>query len=202
MKRPWIWSWVVLCLMGGCLTQSERTRVRYYSLNNIETSVPRAARQWPATLGIRPLTAASRYRDRIFYRLSEVEVGFYPFDRWVEPPEEMVNQLLTELIESSGLFEQVVAAEDVQASAWILSGEVTRFDEVRKPEGRFAACWLRLELRQARTEELLWSEMLTAKVALSDNTPEALAQAMSKAVYDVAVQLISRLGSAKLAFSR
>lgn len=202
MTRPWICSLVALCLLGGCLTRNEQTRVRYYSLNNIETPVPRASQHWPTTLGIRPLTAASRYRDRILYRVSEVEVGFYPFDRWVEPPEEMVNRLLTELIEASGLFQQVAAAEDVQPSSWILSGEVTRFDEVRKPEGRFAACWLRLELRRARTEQLLWSEMLTATVGLADNTPEALAQAMSQAVHDVAVQLIARLGSAKLALSQ
>jgi ABC-type uncharacterized transport system auxiliary subunit len=150
------------------------------------------------SLGVRPFTSATRYRDRILYRLSEVEIGFYEYDRWVEPPEEMVTQVVFSMVRASGLFRQVVSASTVQLPAWILSGELTRFDEVRKSGNSRAECWLRVELRRARDERLLWSETLRAAVPLTQETPRALAQAMSRAVQQIAIHLITSLQEANL----
>jgi ABC-type uncharacterized transport system auxiliary subunit len=147
---------------------------------------------------VRPFTAATRYRDRILYRTSAFEVAFYPYDRWVEPPEEMVTRLVAHMVRASGLFSQVVPADNVQLPAWILSGEVTRFDEVREAGGSRAECWLRFEVRRAHDEQLLWSEVMTAVEPLADGTPAALAQAMSRAVQRVAQHLITVLAKAPL----
>jgi ABC-type uncharacterized transport system auxiliary subunit len=151
-------------------------------------------------LGVRPFTAATRYRDRILYRLSEVEIGFYEYDRWVEPPEEMVTRMVGSMVRASGLFRQVVAADNVQLPAWILSAELTRFDEVRLRENSRAECWLRVELRRARDEQLLWSEVISAAVPFAAETPEALAQAMRRAVRQVALRLITGLEKADLPY--
>jgi ABC-type uncharacterized transport system auxiliary subunit len=149
-------------------------------------------------LGVRPFSAATRYRDRILYRTSAVEFAFYPYDRWVEPPEEMVTRLVSYVVRASGLFPQVVPADNVQLPAWILSGEVIRFDEVREARGRRAECWLRVEVRRARDEQLLWSDVISAVEPLASDTPEALAQAMSRAVQRVAQSLITALEKAPL----
>jgi ABC-type uncharacterized transport system auxiliary subunit len=184
--------------VGGCFGQRDVTPVRYYSVSSAPATVSQATRSWPVALGIRPLTAATRYRDQILYRVSEVEVGFYAYDRWVEPPEEMVTRILIEMLHAAGLFRQVTTADDVRPPAWILSGEVTRFDEIREAGGRRAEVGVRLELRQARDERLLWSDVLKGAVPYSTDTPEALAQAMSRAVQEVTLQLIARLQEADL----
>ena len=133
-----VWA---LCL-GGCLGRGEIIPLRYYGIDSLAATVPPSTRTWPVALGVRPYTAATRYRDRILYRTSAVEFAFYPYDRWVEPPEEMVTRLVSHMVRASGLFPQVVSAYNVQLPAWILSGEVTRFDEVREAGGRRAECWL------------------------------------------------------------
>jgi ABC-type uncharacterized transport system auxiliary subunit len=192
--RVWlIGSVAVLCLLGGCLGRSDFTPIRYYSIDSLPVTVPRATRSWPVLLGVRPFTAATRYRDRILYRLSEVEIGFYEYDRWVEPPEEMVTRVVASMVRASGLFRQVVAVDNVQLPAWILSGELTRFDEVRESGGSRAECWLRVELRRARDEQLLWSDIIRAAIPLTVETPETLAQAMSRAVQQIALHLITGL---------
>lgn len=200
MTRVYLWSVLVMCLLGGCLKlgQNEAPAIHYYSLEPAPTTVPQAKRTWPVTLGVRPLTAGTRYRDRMLYRPSNVEVRFYEYDRWVEPPAEMVNRLLTEMLQGSNLFQQVASADDVQPQAWILSGEVLRFDEVRTNTTRHADVSLALELRRARDERLLWSDILTATQPLPGNTPEVLAQAMSRAVQALGAQLIARLQDATL----
>jgi ABC-type uncharacterized transport system auxiliary subunit len=200
MNRHWLWGLLVASLLGGCLGQRQYPTVHYYSLDSAAAIVQRTTRPWPVVLGIRPFTAATRYRHNMLYRLSEVEVSFYPDDRWVEPPEEMLSRVITEMLQTSGLFQQATSAEDLPPTAWMLSGEVVRFDEVRTASTRQAECWVRLELRRVRDEQLLWSGMLTAVAPLAAPTPAALASAMSQAVQDVAQQLITQLAGASPQF--
>ena len=192
-----VWA---LC-MGGCLGRGEIIPIRYYGIDSLPATVQLATRMWPVALGVRPFTAATRYRDHILYRTSAVEFAFYPYDRWVEPPEEMVTRLVSHMVRASSLFRQVVPADSVQLPAWILSGEVTRFDEVREAGRRRAECWLRVEVRRGRDEQLLWSEVLSAVEPLTEETPAALAQAMSRAVQRVAQSLIAGLEKAPLSSS-
>ena len=200
--RLWLGGFLILCcLLGGCLRSGDFTPIRYYSVDPSTITPPSVTHTWPIALGVRPLTAASRYRDRILYRLSEVEVGFYEYDRWVEPPEEMVTRVIIATVQAAGLFRQVLPADSVQLPAWILSGEVLRFDEVRTGSGSRAECWLRLELRRARDEQLVWSDQLQTAMPLTSETPEALAQAMSRAVQQMVRELINRLEKASLAAS-
>jgi ABC-type uncharacterized transport system auxiliary subunit len=189
-----VWA---LCV-GGCLGRGEIIPIRYYGVDSLSAPVPPATHTWQVALGVRPFTAATRYRDRILYRTSAVEFAFYPYDRWVEPPEEMVTRLVSHMVRASGLFPQVVPADNAQLPAWILSGEVTRFDEVREAGGRRAECWLQVEVRRGRDDQLLWSEVMSAVEPLTDETPEALARAMSRAVQRIAQTLITALEKAPL----
>jgi ABC-type uncharacterized transport system auxiliary subunit len=189
---------LALLLMGGCLGRGDLTPIRYYSVDSLPINITPVARSWSMTLGVRPFTAATRYRDRMLYRLSVVEIGFYQYERWVEPPEEMVTRVLSTALGASGLFRQVVAADIVQLPAWILSGELIRFDEVREASGRRAECWVHVEVQQAQDERLLWTDVLKSTEPLTAETPEAFAQAMSRAVQQAAMSLIAKLEKAAL----
>lgn len=192
-------SLLILCgLLTGCLDSRQFTPVRYYSLEPLTDNIPRATQSWRIPLGIQPFTAASRYRERMLYRSSEVEVNFYEYDRWVEPPEEMVTRMIAAALRAAGLFQQVQHVDDVRLPAWILSGELLRFDEVRGPQASRAECWLRLALRRAQDERLLWSNTLRAAVPLRHKTAAALALAMNAAVQQIARQLIIELQTADL----
>lgn len=192
--RPWMVCTVLVVVgLSGCLGLRSFPSVRYYSIDGFSATVDNATRTWPVTLGVRVFGEATRYRDRMLYRSSEVEVGFYEYDRWVEPAGEMVTRVVIANLRASGLFRQITPAIDVPALAWVLSGDVLRFDEVRSVSGSHAECRLQLELRRVRDEQLLWSDVITTTAALTDDTPTALARAMSKAVQDAARQLITIL---------
>jgi ABC-type uncharacterized transport system auxiliary subunit len=195
----WRLSLLIVCaLLTGCLGARGFTPVRYYSLEPLSDNTPRATRSWATPLGIQPFAAATRYRERMLYRLSEVEVNFYEYDRWVEPPEEMVTRIVAAALRASGLFPQVRQAANLQLPAWLLSAVLLRFDEVRGAQQSRAECWLRLELRRARDERLLWSKTLRAAAPLSNKSAAALAAAMTVAVQQIAQQLISELQTADL----
>jgi ABC-type uncharacterized transport system auxiliary subunit len=188
----------ICALLTGCLGSRGYTPVRYYSIEPLSDDTPRATRSWTIPLGIQSFTAATRYRERMLYRLSEVEVNFYEYDRWVEPPEEMVTHVVAAALRASGLFPQVRHANNLQLPAWLLSAVLLRFDEVRGPHLSRAECWLQLELRRAQDEQLLWSKTLRAAAPLNSKSPAALATAMTTAVHQIARQLITELQTADL----
>lgn len=192
--RPWVVCMVLVVVgLSGCWGSRTFHAVRYYSVDGLSATADTAMRTWPLTLGVYAFGEATRYRDRMLYRFSEVEVGFYEYDRWVEPPGEMVTRVVIANLRASGLFRQITPAIDAPALAWVLSGEVLRFDEVQSASGSHAECRLQLELRRVRDEQLLWSDVITTTAALSDDTPAALARAMSEAVQYAARQLITTL---------
>jgi len=189
---------LVCALLTGCLGARPFTPVRYYSLEPLADNIPQAIHSRTVPLGIQPFTAATRYRERMLYRASEVEVNFYEYDRWVEPPEEMVTRVIAAALRDAGLFQQVQEVANLQLPAWVLSAELLRFDEVRGAQAWRAECWLRLALRRAQDEHLLWSNTLRAAVRLSHKSAAGLAVAMSAAVQQIARQLISDLQTATL----
>ena len=197
--RTWHISLLIVCgFLTGCLGARPFIPVRYYSLEPLTDSVPHATQSRTIALGIQPFTAASRYHERMLYRLSEVEVNFYEYDRWVEPPEEMVTRIVADALRASGLFPQVRQVANLQLPAWLLSAVLLRFDEVRGPHLSRAECWLQLELRRARDEQLLWSKTLRAAAPLNGKSAAALATAMTTAVHQIARQLITELQTADL----
>lgn len=197
--RVQVVSLLILCgLLAGCLGARSFTPVRYYSLEPLTGTIPQAVHRWKIRLGIQPFTAATRYRERMLYRASEVEVNFYEYDRWVEPPEEMVTRLIAAALRDADLFQQVQEVANLQLPAWVLSAELLRFDEVRGAPTWRAECWLRLALRRAQDERLLWSNTLRAAVPLGDKSAAGFAVAMSGAVQQIAQQLITELQTANL----
>jgi ABC-type polar amino acid transport system ATPase subunit len=92
----------------------------------------------------------------------------------------------------------VVPAHDIRPQVLLLSGEVTRFDELHEPAGRRAQCELRLVLRRARDEQLVWAGPVSATVALDQETPGGLAAAMTRAVEEVTVKLLQQWQQAGL----
>lgn len=199
LMRTWHVNLLILCsLLTGCLGTRPFTPVRYYSLEPLTDTIPRAIQSWTIPLGIQPFTAATRYRERMLYRSSEVEVNFDEYDRWVEPPEEMVTRIIAAALRDAGLFPQIQQVATLQLPAWVLSAELLRFDEVRGPQAWRAECWLRLALRRAQDEHLLWSKTLRAVVPLSDKSAAGFAVAMSTAVQQIAQQLITDLQTADL----
>ena len=85
-------------------------------------------------------------------------------------------------------------AADMHAPDLVVTGRLRRFEEVRDGGTWFAVCEVRLELREARSPQLLWAETLSARRALAQQDRPALAAAMSEAVAEVVVHAAEAMG--------
>lgn len=136
----------------------------------------RPARATPAalegvTLRLLPVAAAELLRDRIVWRRSDVELGFYEQERWTEPPARTFERALArELFEVRGL------VRGGRSASHELAVELVACEEVLLPEHR---------ARVVATVALLGADqtaLLERTFAAEEPIAAEDAQAMARAV--------------------
>jgi ABC-type uncharacterized transport system auxiliary subunit len=114
-------------------------------------------------------------RERIAWRVSDVEYGLYEQRRWSEVPARYVERALeTTLRRTPG----VMLTDDIRAPA--LRVEVVSFDEVLAP-ARVATVSLVVSVRDAKRGRLL-DRAFTAEAPIDGETTAATAVAMGRAL--------------------
>jgi ABC-type uncharacterized transport system auxiliary subunit len=131
-------------------------RVRYYTLE-----VPHARPEGSPALGRH--IAVQRFRadrplasDRIVYRENGHEVNFYEYQRWANPPTELVTGYVLHLLKDGGGYARVTAAVDGGRSDFTLQGRIHRFEEVDNGKEVSASVALEAELVDSRTRASVW----------------------------------------------
>lgn len=167
--------------LAGCLGDlgGEPRRIRYFSPEWAPSE--RASRvDEGTTLRLRRVTGAAHLRDRIVWRTSEVEYGYYELNRWTEAPDAYVERgLATELFERRGF----TRTEALDAPA--LDVRVAAFEEVISPhEARVA---LRIRLMGPDANALLVKTVTTSH-AIQGVDPADVAEAMSRALEGAVVE--------------
>ena len=171
---------LALCAQGCAFTsKGEPLSPRYFS-PDLGQSAP-AARPAPGTaleLRLGQMGAASYLEERIAYRLSETELGYYEDRRWTEPPEEFLRRAL-----GRELFEQRRLSRVVSGPAPTLDVELVGFEELRYGASR-ARVTLRFSLANER--RMLVERVLTVEQPIANgeekDAPVRVAVAMSKAL--------------------
>jgi cholesterol transport system auxiliary component len=189
----------VLAGTSGCAltSKSEAATFHYYSLDGVsQRARPRAdaPRETGPGLRLGRVAASSHLEDKIVYRSSEHELGFYDEHRWSEEPAEFLERALArELFEARGL-SRVVAGR-----APTLEVELIAFEEIRKPK-HVARVELVVVLHDEQRVGL--QETLRFEKPLEDDEDvgglaEALSGAMKEAVDAVAKRVEERLDQEK-----
>lgn len=182
---------VLALALGGCALFSKNdvpTR-RYFSpdLASARTaSVPRANGE----LRLGRVTAAASIAERIMYRTSDHEVGFYDDRLWTEKPDAYLRRALSRV-----LFEEQGLHSVMRGAGPTLDVELLRFEEVMAPQhvGRVKVAFA---LSDERVVSLQQTFLVDRPIA--DASPEAVAQAMGEALRD-AVDAIAGHVTADLA---
>jgi ABC-type uncharacterized transport system auxiliary subunit len=137
------------------------------------------------TLGIRPLSAPLLYKTPILYT-EGLEVRAYPHAEWAMKPGDMVTRTITDAIVATNRFKDAGHASDVNRPELLLVGDLRKFEvdlDATPPE---AVCEVRLELRETFGTQLLWADVVSARVPLETDHVSAVPHAMSEAVTQVA----------------
>ena len=194
---------LVALLVAGCAltSKSKSVDVRYYNPGRLAArpgSPPVAGPASSAAAGALELrlgrvTAAAYIKEKIAFRTSDFELGYYETMRWTEFPEAYLQRAL-----QRALFEERGLKELVSGAGPTLEVELNAFEEVRAPR-HVARVEVRWKLRVQRTvvvQRTVTIERPVAEVKAAEAgsaVAVAMAQALTDAVDSMVVDVVAEL---------
>ena len=183
-------------LSAGCAWSARPEIPTRYHIIQPSVDVPRAAEATDLVLAVEPLDSPGRYTTRIFYRSGGHAVGYHEFDRWAEPPAEMLTSALRSALQAAGVARVVADGRLVRNPAVTLQGCLTRCDEVHGPDAWSAECAVELLL----TWKLAGGEPVAIHLAATRpakaKTAAAVVEAMNDAAADIALKAAQAVAKA------
>jgi len=151
---------------------------RFYTLQDLPAAPQANASPLPYTVLVGRIVAPSLYRDdRIVYGTGPVELGAYDDHRWAEPPAEMLENMLTDSLRSSGAFRSVQRVGSGGRGQYIVRGHLIALDEVDTPgvAARFA---VEVELYDVKAGAVIWHQSYSHDQPVESKTIPAVVEAL------------------------
>lgn len=185
---------VALCvLQPSCALTSKADALspRYFNPQSPAGTRSEPAPQ-PFELRLGQVSSASHLDERISYRISAAEVGFYDDRRWTEIPEAFLRRAL-----ERELFEQRRLTRVVTGAAPVLDVELTAFEELRQRPEKVRVT-LTFALRGERRSQLERSLELEAPLEQGEGdeaqrVAQTLATTLTLAVRTIGDEVVKRL---------
>lgn len=184
---------LLLLATSGCAltSKSDSVILRYFTPERVGQRTappqPSVASATPLQLHLGRVAAASYLRERIAFRDSDYEVGFYDDLRWTERPEAYVRRAMIR-----GLFEDQPLQQVVTGAAPTLDVDLSAFEELRTPThtARVEITWTLYNDHAVLVQKTLLAERPIVESKTSTG-PAAVAIAMSDALADAVKQVVS-----------
>ena len=174
------WVSIVVGLLAGC-GSVHGPATKYYKLDIPPAPAP-AGPSAPIPLWIEPFRTTSLVRrDRIVYRPSPVEVGFYEYHRWAEPPNDTVTKALADQLTGRRLFQSVGISDGAERAAYVLRGSIDRLQEVDYKGAVRAQVSISVELDDPVRGEKIWASVATSERIVAKSDVQAVVAAMGQA---------------------
>jgi ABC-type uncharacterized transport system auxiliary subunit len=118
-------------------------------------------RPYPVTLLLGPLRASHLYReDHIVYSSNGESMGTYEFQRWAQPPTEMIQEILLRQLRTSGRYRDVDLLRSNARGDYLLLGRLFDFKEI-SGNALVARITVEWELRDMKTASTVWTRYYT-----------------------------------------
>ncbi|MEP7121104.1 MAG: ABC-type transport auxiliary lipoprotein family protein [Byssovorax sp.] len=198
-RGAWLLGAVAALLTAGCALTEKSTPImpRYFSPERpAEATRPSAAPpEAPLELRLGRVYGSSHLDERLVYRDSDYQLGYYEERRWTEEPAEYLRRRLARV-----LFEERGLKHVVGGLGPSLEVELTGFEEIRAPK-RVARVQMTARLQDARV--VRWEETLTVDQPIAENAGgdvadsmvAAMGVALSTAVDRIATRVVADLSS-------
>ena len=133
---------------------------------------------FPVTIVMGPLLSSHLYReDRIVYGSNAEAMGTYEYQRWAEPPTEMIQDVLLRALRASGRYRSVYAQHSSIRGDYLLHGELYDFKEITG-SAMSARLVLELELRDTRSGNTVWTHLYNHDEPVSGKDVSAVVTAL------------------------
>lgn len=157
MKRETLFYSLILAvgISAGC---GATRPSKYYQLTVPADPSPAASVDpYYVTLMLAPITSSHLYReDHIVYTDSGEAMGVYQYQRWAEPPTEMIRDVLLRELRDSNRFEGVYNWGSNVRGDYVVRGHLYDFREV-SGSSLVARVTIEFELHDARTGASVWT---------------------------------------------
>ncbi len=180
VKIPFSMLALALLVAAGC---GAARPSKYYQLTVPANSAPVAnSDTLPITLLIGRVTAPALYReDQIVYSSGAESMGTYEYQKWSEPPTEMISEVMLRQFRASGRYHGVYNLRSDIRGDFLLHGHLFDFKEVEGSPlvGRVT---LELELRDIKTSTVVWTHFYTHDEPASGKDIGSVVAALDKNV--------------------
>ena len=176
---------VLLAIAGICSGCGASRPVKYYVLDaqaGQPAPMTKSSAKYPVTILVARIASSHLYHDdRLVYGSGPVQLGTYEYQRWAEPPTEMVQDALISSLRSTGQYRSVSAIGSNLRGEYVLRGRLYALDEVDKPEiaARFS---IELELFDTKTGATLWTNSYSHDASVTGKTVPDVVQALDQNV--------------------
>jgi ABC-type uncharacterized transport system auxiliary subunit len=181
-------------LLAGMMAACGAARpAKYYELE-APLAPAAASNPLPVSLLVGHIAASHLYRDdRIVYATRGQELGTYQYQRWAEPPTEMIETMLVRTLRASGQYRSVDRLTSSARGEYIVRGRLDALEEVDKPAlgARFA---IELDLYHPKSGTTVWSQTYTHDEPVNEKQMAAIVEALNRNVQQGLAQLVANLG--------
>jgi len=182
MNRKIIFPALVLSL--GVLNGCGATRPsKYYQLTVPgESKAGTDSAPYPVTLLLGPIATSNLYRDdHIVYTSTGQVMGTYEYQRWAEPPSEMITDALLRELRASGRYLQIYSLRSNVRGDYLLRGHLYDFREI---DGTVLAARVALdfELHDSKTGAIVWTRYYSHDEPVDGKDVAAVAAALNRNV--------------------
>jgi len=153
---------------------------KYYQLTVPGDLAPAAdPRPYAVTLLLGPLRASHLYReDHIVYSSNGESMGTYEFQRWAQPPTEMIQEILLRQLRTSGRYREVDLLRSNARGDFLLLGRLFDFKEI-SGNAVVARVTVEWELRDMKTASTVWTHYYTHDEPVNGKDMSAVVAALN-----------------------
>lgn len=166
---------------------------KYYQLTVPGNGRAQASDPLPIRLLLGSLYASHLYReDRIVYSSAGERMGTYEYERWAEPPTEMVQEVLLRRLRASGRYQAVYAQRSTMNGDFLIRGRLYDFKEVS--EGKMVArVTFELEMRDLKSGATVWTHYYSHDEPVAGKDVPAIVAAIDHNVQSGVAEVLTSL---------
>jgi ABC-type uncharacterized transport system auxiliary subunit len=131
---------------------------KYYVLDAPPAPAQAAQAPIPVRLVVGRITSSHLYRDdRLVYGNGTVQLGTYEYQRWSEPPVDLIQDMLVATLRSSGQYRAVSRMGSSARGDYIVRGHLDALEEIDNKLAIAARFTFVLELFDPSTGSTVWN---------------------------------------------
>ena len=147
----------------------------------------------PVTLLLGGVATSHLYReDRIVYGNGKEQLGTYEFERWAEPPAEMIQEVFLRQLRASGRYRAVYYRRSNMKGDFTIRGRLYDFKEL-SGSSMSARLTLELEMRDLNTGGTVWTHYYTHDEPVGGKDVPAIVAALDRNVQRAVTEVIGSL---------